>query len=139
MAAIQVAVPLRVVVMDLAGEDEERAPRYFVNPTISDTSEELATYNEGCLSIPEAFEEVERPARCTVDYLDYDGNPQSEKADGLFATCIQHEIDHLNGVLFVDHLSRLKRDRIVKRLKKEAKAREKEAGQTPEPTPLAAE
>ena len=121
LAAIQIGEPLRVIVMDLAGQDEEPQPRYFVNPEILDPAEEKAVYEEGCLSVPEFFEEVERPARCQVKFLDYDGNEQEIEAEGLFATCIQHEMDHLEGTLFVDHLSRLKRDRILKKLKKEQK------------------
>ncbi|MEM7740671.1 MAG: peptide deformylase [Pseudomonadota bacterium] len=121
LAAIQVGVPLRIIVMDLAGKDDEPQPRYFVNPKILDPADELAPYEEGCLSVPEAFEEIDRPSRCTVEYLDYEGHPQTLEADGLLATCIQHEMDHLEGVLFIDHLSRLKRERILKRLKKEAK------------------
>ncbi|MEM9839639.1 MAG: peptide deformylase [Pseudomonadota bacterium] len=123
LAAIQVGEPLRIIVMDLAGQDEEPQPRYFVNPKIIDPSEDEAPYEEGCLSVPDAFEELERPARCIVEYLDYNGKPQREEAEGLFATCIQHEMDHLEGVLFIDHLSRLKRERVLKRLKKEAKAK----------------
>ena len=124
LAAIQVGVPLRVIVMDLAGEGEEPAPRYFVNPEILDPADETAIYEEGCLSVPDIFETVERPARCRVRYLDYDGEPQELEADGLLATCIQHEMDHLDGILFVDHLSRLKRDRILKKLKKDQKLAE---------------
>ena len=119
LAAIQVGVPVRVIVMDLAGDDEEPAPRYFVNPEILDPSDDLSTYQEGCLSVPEFFEDVERPSKCRVRYLDYEGKEQILEADGLLATCIQHEMDHLEGVLFIDHLSRLKRDRILKKLKKE--------------------
>ncbi|MBY0422881.1 MAG: peptide deformylase [Parvularculaceae bacterium] len=119
LAAIQVGVPLRVVVMDLSQEGEEKQPRFFVNPEILDPSDDLNVYEEGCLSVPEFYEEVERPARCLVRYLDYDGQPQVIDAEGMLATCIQHEMDHLEGVLFIDHLSRLKRDRILKRLKKE--------------------
>ncbi|PQA88126.1 peptide deformylase [Hyphococcus luteus] len=119
LAAIQVGVPLRVIVMDLAGKDEEPEPRYFVNPEILDPSEDMNVYEEGCLSVPEYFDEVERPARCRVKYLDYDGNEQILEAEGLLATCIQHEMDHLEGVLFIDHLSRLKRERVLKKLKKE--------------------
>ncbi len=119
LAAIQVGEPLRVIVMDLAGEDEEPQPRYFVNPEILDPSEETNVYEEGCLSVPEYFDEVERPAQCRVKYLDYDGNEQMIDAEGLLATCIQHEMDHLEGVLFIDYLSRLKRDRVLKKLKKE--------------------
>lgn len=119
LAAIQVGVPLRVIVMDLAREDEEPAPQFFVNPEILQPSEDLNVYEEGCLSVPEYFEAVERPSTCRVRFLDYDGNQQTIDAEGLFATCIQHEMDHLEGVLFIDHLSRLKRDRILKKLKKE--------------------
>jgi len=119
LAAIQIGEPIRVIVMDLAGENEEAQPLYFVNPEILDPSEETSLYEEGCLSVPEFFEEVERPARCRVRYLDYDGNEQILDAEGLLATCIQHEMDHLEGVLFIDHLSRLKRDRILRKLKKE--------------------
>ena len=119
LAAIQVGEPLRVIVMDLAGEGEEPAPRYFVNPEILDPSDELGVYQEGCLSVPEFFEEVERPATCRVKYLDYHGREQILEAEGLLAVCIQHEMDHLEGVLFIDHLSRLKRERILKKLKKE--------------------
>jgi len=119
LAAIQVGVPLRVIVMDLAGEDEEPAPQYFVNPEILDPAEETNLYEEGCLSVPEFFDEVERPARCRVKFLDYNGEERLIDAEGLFATCIQHEMDHLEGVLFIDHLSRLKRERVLKKLKKE--------------------
>ena len=113
LAAIQVGVPQRIIVMDLAGKDEEPQPRYFVNPKILNPADEMAPYEEGCLSVPDAFEELDRPATCTVEYLDYDGQPQTLEAEGLLATCIQHEMDHLEGVLFIDHLSRLKRDRIL--------------------------
>lgn len=119
LAAIQVGEPLRVIVMDLAEKDEEPQPRYFVNPVIRDPSDTLAPYQEGCLSVPDFYEDVERPDHCVVDYLDYDGNPQTLEAEGLLAVCIQHEMDHLNGVLFIDHLSRLKRERILKKLKRE--------------------
>ncbi len=119
LAAIQIGVPLRVIVMDLAGEDEEKQPRYFVNPEILDPSEDTSLYQEGCLSVPDFYEDVERPARCRIKYLDYNGEEKIEDAEGLLATCIQHEMDHLEGVLFIDHLSRLKRDRILKKLKKE--------------------
>ncbi len=119
LAAIQVGVPKRVIVMDLAGKDEEPEPRFFVNPEILDPSEEMNLYEEGCLSVPEYFDEVERPARCRVKYLDYNGEEQILEAEGLLATCIQHEMDHLEGVLFIDYLSRLKRDRVLKKLKKE--------------------
>ena len=121
LAAIQVGVPKRVIVMDLAGEGEEPEPRYFVNPEILNPSEDTKPYEEGCLSVPDYYDEVERPAQCTVKYLDYDGKEQILEAEGLLAVCIQHEMDHLEGVLFIDHLSRLKRERILKKLKKEQK------------------
>ncbi|MEM8986572.1 MAG: peptide deformylase [Pseudomonadota bacterium] len=123
LAAIQIGVPKRVIVMDLArSEDGEApAPRYFVNPEILDPADEMKPYDEGCLSVPEFYEQVDRPATCTVKYLDYDGTPQVLEADGLLSVCIQHEMDHLNGVLFIDHLSRLKRDRILSKLKKQKK------------------
>jgi peptide deformylase len=122
LAAVQVGEPINVIVMDLAREDEEPAPRYYVNPEILWSSEELASYEEGCLSVPEIYDEVERPARVKIRYLDYQGKAVEEDADGLFAVCIQHEMDHLKGVLFIDHLSRLKRDRAVAKVKKAARA-----------------
>ncbi|MEM6834363.1 MAG: peptide deformylase [Pseudomonadota bacterium] len=118
LAAIQVGVPKRALVIDLQENEGEKNPRYFVNPDVIEASEELNTYQEGCLSIPEQYADVERPARVTVRYLDYDGKEQVEEMDGLLATCIQHEIDHLNGVVFVDHLSQLKRKMILKKLQK---------------------
>ena len=122
LAAIQVGVPKQVIVMDLAGKDEPPAPRYFVNPQILWASEETAPYEEGCLSIPEIYDEVERPAKVKLKYLDYNGKEVIEDAEGLYAVCIQHEMDHLKGVLFIDYLSRLKRDRAVAKVKKQAKA-----------------
>ena len=137
LAAIQVGVGKRVIVMDLSpsdsaedGESEDRYDlselkdepiRYFVNPEIVWTSEEMNNYQEGCLSVPGFYDDVERPQACKVTYLDYQGEPQELNCDGLLATCIQHEMDHLNGVVFLDHLSRLKRDMIVKKLRKLAK------------------
>ncbi|MCG8504464.1 MAG: peptide deformylase [Sphingomonadales bacterium] len=118
LAAIQVGVPRRVIVMDIAGQDDEPEPRYFVNPVIEWASEDLAVYNEGCLSVPEHYAEIERPARCHVRHLDYDGTEQLLEADGLLATCIQHEMDHLEGILFIDYLSSLKRNMIVKKVAK---------------------
>lgn len=120
LAAIQIGVPQRVIVMDLAGDGEDPAPMYFVNPEILDPATDLAPYEEGCLSVPTFYETLDRPATCRVKFLDYDGNPQEIEADGLFATCIQHEMDHLEGVLFVDHVSRMKRERILKKLSKMA-------------------
>ena len=122
LAAIQIGVPKRVIVMDIAGPDEEKAPRFFVNPEIVWSSEDTAPYEEGCLSIPDIYDEVERPARVKLKYLNYQGEEVIEDADGLFAVCIQHEMDHLQGVLFIDHLSRLKRDRAVAKVKKQARA-----------------
>ena len=128
LAAIQVGVPVRLVVMDLSKKETETEPRVFVNPEILSPSEEKSTYEEGCLSIPDVHEDVERPARVKVKYLDLDGKAHEEDADGLFATCIQHEVDHLNGVLFIDHISKLKRDRIVKKFTKSAKRAVAEEG-----------
>jgi peptide deformylase len=122
LAAVQVGVPKRVIVMDLAGKDEPRQPRYFVNPEITWRSEETVPYEEGCLSVPDVYDEVERPARVKLKYLNYQGEAVEEDAEGVFAVCIQHEMDHLEGVLFIDHLSRLKRDRAVAKVKKAAKA-----------------
>jgi len=122
LAAIQIGVPKRVIVMDLAEKDAEPQPRYFVNPEIVWKSEELFSYEEGCLSIPEVYDAVERPARVRIRYLDYNGEAVEEEAEGLYAVCIQHEMDHLEGVLFIDHLSRLKRERAVARVKKLTRA-----------------
>jgi len=122
LAAIQVGVPRRVIVMDLHRPDEPKAPRYFVNPEILWASEETAPYEEGCLSVPEIYDEVERPAQVKLRYLNYAGETVEEDAEGLFAVCIQHEMDHLDGVLFIDHLSRLKRERAVAKVKKAAAA-----------------
>jgi peptide deformylase len=127
LAAIQVGVDLRMLVIDLqADEDEEgkpiRRPCAYINPEILSVSDELSVYNEGCLSIPEQYAEVARPAACRVRWLDAHGESHEEELDGLLATCMQHEIDHLNGVLFTDHLSRLKRDMVMKKLAKLRKA-----------------
>jgi len=122
LAAIQVGVPKRVIVMDLAGKEDPPAPRFFVNPEILWASEEVKPWEEGCLSVPEIYDEVERPAHVRLRYRDYHGKLVEEDAHDLYAVCIQHEMDHLNGVLFIDHLSRLKRDRAVKQVKKAAKA-----------------
>ncbi|MEM9738539.1 MAG: peptide deformylase, partial [Pseudomonadota bacterium] len=118
LAAIQVGVPLRVIVMDLSAENEDRKPRYFVNPEILETVDDVAPYEEGCLSVPDVFDDVDRPVRCRLRYLDYDGNPVEEWAEGLYAVCIQHEMDHLEGTLFIDYLSRLKRQRAVEKVRK---------------------
>ena len=123
LAAIQVGQPLRMLVIDLAKEDEPKAPQTFINPQILSSSDTRNVYEEGCLSIPDYYAEVERPAEVRVAYFDLDGKPQEVAADGLLATCLQHEIDHLNGVLFIDHISRLKREMVVKKFKKLAKDR----------------
>jgi peptide deformylase len=128
LAAIQVGVPLRLVVMDLSKKEGEQEPKVFINPELLSASEEKSIYEEGCLSIPDVHEDVERPARVKVKYLDLDGNAHEDDAEGLFATCIQHEVDHLNGVLFIDHISKLKRDRIIKKFVKAAKRAEEEEG-----------
>jgi peptide deformylase len=128
LAAIQIAQPVRLITMDLAKKSEEGEtkpePRVFINPEILSSSEEKSVYEEGCLSIPEYYEEVERSARVRVRFTDLDGKVHEEDAEGLYATCIQHEIDHLNGVLFIDHLSKLKRDRVQKKFAKAAKRAE---------------
>lgn len=121
LAAIQVAQPLRLITMDLSKDEDKPEPRVFINPEIIAASEDVSVYEEGCLSIPEYYEEVERPARVRVRFQDIDGKIHEEDAEGLYATCIQHEIDHLNGVLFIDHLSKLKREMVVKKFKKAAK------------------
>ena len=121
LAAIQIADARRVVVIDLAKKEEPPAPMYFVNPEITWSSEEKSTHEEGCLSIPEYYEDVERPARVKVRFLDRKGVQQEIEADGLLATCLQHEIDHINGVLFIDYLSRLKRERVMKKFIKAAR------------------
>jgi peptide deformylase len=121
LAAIQVGVPRRVVTMDLAKKDEPKKPQVFINPELVWSSEEKQAREEGCLSIPEIYEEVERPAQVRVKYLDLDGREQEVEANGILATCLQHEIDHLNGVLFIDHISRLKRNLITKKFTKQAK------------------
>ena len=122
LAAIQVGVPKQVIVMDLAAPDTPPEPRYFVNPEILWASQDTAPYEEGCLSIPEIYDEVERPARVKLKYLNYQGEEVTEDAEGLYAVCIQHEMDHLKGVLFIDYLSRLKRDRAVAKVKKQVRA-----------------
>jgi len=121
LAAIQIGEPLRLVTMDLAKKDDEKDPRVFINPEVTWSSDEMNLHEEGCLSIPEYYEDVERPARVRLKYLDLDGKAHEVEADGIFATCIQHEIDHLNGVLFIDHISKLKRDRVIKKYTKMAK------------------
>ena len=121
LAAIQIGEPVRMLVIDLAKEDETPAPHVFINPEILSSADTRSVYEEGCLSIPDYYAEVERPAAVRVNYLDRDGKLQEIEAEGLMATCLQHEIDHLNGVLFIDHISKLKRDMVVKKFKKLAR------------------
>jgi len=125
LAAIQIGIPKRVVVMDLSKDKEKKDPFYLVNPEIVWKSENLVSYEEGCLSIPNQFAEIDRPEKCHVKFLDYFGKQQLIKADGLFSTCIQHEIDHLNGILFIDYLSKLKKNMIIKKLSKQKKELER--------------
>ncbi len=118
LAAIQIGVPKRIIVMDISKKDEKNNPMYFVNPIIKNKNSETSTYEEGCLSVPNFFAEVDRPKKCDVEYFDYDGKKKILNAEGLLATCIQHEMDHLEGVLFIDYLSKLKKTMIVKKLSK---------------------
>ena len=119
LAAIQIGVPKRIIVMDIGNKEKEKEPMYFVNPVIKNKNSEHSTYEEGCLSVPNQFAEVDRPSTCEVEYLDYNGNKKILKASGLLATCIQHEMDHLEGILFIDYLSKLKKMMIVKKLSKQ--------------------
>lgn len=122
LAAVQVGETVRIIVMDLARDGEEPTPRHFVNPEILATSEETLGYEEGCLSVPDYYDEVERSSKVTLRYINYEGETVTEEAEGLFAVCIQHEMDHLEGVLFIDHLSRLRRDRAITKVKKARRA-----------------
>ena len=119
LAAIQIGIPKNLIVIDLLTKEKKKDPMYFINPKIIKQSEKLSKYEEGCLSIPNLFAEVKRPSECEVQYLDYRGEKKILKATGLLATCIQHEIDHLKGILFIDYLSKLKRDIILKKLSKQ--------------------
>ncbi|ABC89234.1 peptide deformylase protein [Rhizobium etli CFN 42] len=123
LAAIQIGVPRRMLVIDVSREGEEKQPQVFINPEIVKSSDDRSVYEEGCLSIPDYYAEVERPATVSVKYLDREGKEQMVEADGLLATCLQHEIDHLNGVLFIDHISRLKREMVIKKFTKAAKSK----------------
>ena len=125
LAAIQVGIPKRVIVIDLSKKDEKKNPLYFVNPVILKKSEKDASYEEGCLSVPNQFAEISRPDKCKVKYLDYEGNEKVLEAEGLLATCIQHEMDHLEGILFIDYLSKLKKSMIIKKLSKQKKTLER--------------
>ena len=118
LAAIQIGVPKRIIVMDISRDEDKKEPMYFVNPIIINKNDEKAKYEEGCLSVPGQFAEIERPNACDVEFLNYEGKKQILKADGLLATCIQHEIDHLEGILFIDYLSKLKKSMIIKKLSK---------------------
>ena len=119
LAAIQIGVPKRIIVMDISKEENKKKPMYFVNPILIKKNDEKVTYEEGCLSVPNQFAEIDRPSKCEVEYLDYNGNKQNLKAEGLLATCIQHEMDHLEGILFIDYLSKLKKTIIIKKLSKQ--------------------
>ena len=118
LAAIQIGIPKRIIVMDISKEENKKEPRFFVNPVIKNRDNLKSTYEEGCLSVPDQFAEIDRPKKCEVEYLDYNGEKKLLKADGLLATCIQHEMDHLEGILFIDYLSKLKKSIIIKKLSK---------------------
>ena len=121
LAAIQIGVPLRVIVMDISKDENNKKPMFFVNPVIKNKNSNFTTYEEGCLSVPNQFAEINRPSTCEVEYLDYYGVKKKLKAEGLLATCIQHEMDHLEGILFIDYLSKLKKSMIIKKLSKQKK------------------
>ncbi len=118
LAAIQIGIPKRIIVMDLSKDEKKKEPQYFVNPVINNKDQKKNTYEEGCLSVPNQFAEIDRPSKCEVEYLDYNGEKKFLKAEGLLATCIQHEMDHLEGILFIDYLSKLKKSMIIKKLSK---------------------
>ena len=118
LAAIQIGVPKRIIVMDISKDENKKEPRYFVNPVIKNIDLLKSTYEEGCLSVPNQFAEIDRPKKCDVEYLDYNGEKKILRAEGLLATCIQHEMDHLEGILFIDYLSKLKKSMIIKKLSK---------------------
>ena len=123
LAAIQIGVPKRIIVMDISKDDKKKEPRYFVNPVIIKKDSLEATYEEGCLSVPNQFAEINRPSKCQVEYLDYNGEKKILNAEGILATCIQHEMDHLEGILFIDYLSKLKKSMIIKKLSKNKSTR----------------
>ena len=123
LAAIQIGVPKRIIVMDISKDENKKDPRFFVNPKIKNADELKSTYEEGCLSVPNQFAEIDRPSKCEVEYLDYNGDKKNLKAEGLLATCIQHEMDHLEGILFIDYLSKLKKSMIIKKLSKNKSTR----------------
>ena len=121
LAAIQIGVPLRIIVIDVSKDENNKQPMFFVNPIIKNKNSDFSTYEEGCLSVPNQFAEINRPRTCEVEYLDYYGSKKKLKAEGLLATCIQHEMDHLEGILFIDYLSKLKKSMIIKKLSKQKK------------------
>ena len=121
LAAVQIGILKKLIVIDISRENEKKNPLFLINPKITFKSKTRSIYEEGCLSLPGYFAEVERPAECHLDYIDYYGKKKELKADGLLSTCIQHEVDHLNGILFIDYLSKLKRDMIIKKLTKNKK------------------
>ena len=123
LAAIQIGIPKRIIVMDISKDEKKKEPRYFVNPVIKNKDSINVTYEEGCLSVPNQFAEIDRPKKCGVEYLDYNGEKKNLKAEGLLATCIQHEMDHLEGILFIDYLSKLKKSMIIKKLSKNKSTR----------------
>ena len=123
LAAIQIGIPKRIIVMDISKDENKKEPRFFVNPQIKNRDELKSTYEEGCLSVPNQFAEIDRPSKCEVEYLDYNGVKKNLKAEGLLATCIQHEMDHLDGILFIDYLSKLKKSMIIKKLSKNKSTR----------------
>ena len=118
LAAIQIGAPKRIIVIDISRDENKKEPMFFVNPIVKNKDPKKSTYEEGCLSVPNQFAEIERPSKCEVEYLDYDGEKKKLKAEGLLATCIQHEMDHLEGILFIDYLSKLKKSMIIKKLSK---------------------
>ena len=121
LAAVQIGILKRLVVIDISRDEEKKNPIFLINPEIINQSKQTSVYEEGCLSIPGQFAEIERPAECTLKYINYNGEKKELKADGLLATCIQHEVDHLNGILFIDYLSKLKKDMIIRKLVKKKK------------------
>ena len=123
LAAIQIGVPKRIIVIDISKDESKKEPRFFVNPKIKNKDQSKSTYEEGCLSVPNQFAEIDRPSKCEVEFLDYNGNEKILKAEGLLATCIQHEMDHLEGILFIDYLSKLKKSMIIKKLSKNKSTR----------------
>ena len=125
LAAIQVGIPKRIIVLDIEQKEGQKNPLFFTNPEIIEKSKNLLTYEEGCLSVPGQFAEIERPDRCHIKYLDYNGEKKEINAKGMLATCIQHEMDHLEGILFIDYLSKLKKSMIIKKLSKQKKVLER--------------